>query len=125
MDIVLWIFVCMLACMGVACIIGDWAYVRRSRRMAKSNYRVITLYDDPVDVEARLNQTLLRLAWDGRDGTIILVDMGMGEKALIACKRAKAEMFGAHLCTPAELPELLRGLDAAAHEPEPHVVVGN
>lgn len=113
MDIMMWIIVCTLACIGIACMVGDWLFVRRSRRLGKGNYRLITLYDDPVRVEEILNRCLLRLAWHGPDGAIILVDMGMGEEAMAACSRAMTELYGSFLCKPEELADTLRTLDRA------------
>jgi hypothetical protein len=91
---------------------GDFLFVRRSRKLTKSNYRLITLYDDPALVEQILNQCLLRQSWQGSEGAILLVDMGMGEEAMAACTRAMKEMYGAFLCREDELPQTLRHLDA-------------
>jgi hypothetical protein len=111
-DKIIWIVTSTLACIGIAVMAGDFLFVRRSRKLTRSNYRLITLYDDPIQVERLLNQCLLRLGWQGPEGAIILVDMGMGEQSLAACTRAMKEMHGAFLCRAEELPQTLRHLDA-------------
>jgi hypothetical protein len=110
-DKIIWIVTSTLACIGIAVMAGDFLFVRRSRKLSRGNYRLITLYDDPIQVEQILNQYLLRLAWHGPEGAILLVDMGMGEQSLAACDRAMKEMFGAFLCRVDELPQTLRHLD--------------
>ena len=111
MDTVLWIFMCMFILIGIVCIIGDYAYVRSTKKPARGNYRVITLYDNPAEVEQLLNRYLLRLGWSGPDGVILLVDMGMGPESAKICKIAMNDMYGAYICTENEMPETLRKLD--------------
>jgi hypothetical protein len=115
-DKIIWIVTSTLACIGLVVMAGDFLFVRRSRKLKRSNYRLITLYDDPVMVEQLLNQCLLRLGWQGSDGAILLVDMGMGEQSLAACTRAMKEMYGVFLCRAEELPHTLRHLDALMEE---------
>ncbi|MDL2233345.1 hypothetical protein LJC63_07170 [Ruminococcaceae bacterium OttesenSCG-928-L11] len=112
MDITAWIVVCMLACIGIGVMVGDLLFVRRSRRLDKCNYRIITLYDDPVEVERLLNQHLVRLTWNGPDGLILLVDMGMGPESRKICDRIRSEMYGAFLCDKTDIAQTLRHLDS-------------
>ena len=111
MDIILWIVVSALAVVGIAAMAGDYIFVRRSGGMTRGNYRVITLYDDPVEVEKMLNKCLLRMTWHGPDSAVILVDMGMGEQSRAVCDRLKKELYGSFACTGAELYDTLRRLD--------------
>ncbi|MCL2057220.1 MAG: hypothetical protein FWH02_08405 [Oscillospiraceae bacterium] len=111
MDIILWIIVCMLAVMGVAAVLGDYLFVRRSGGLIRGNYRVITLYDDPVEVERMINKCLLRMTWHGVDSAVVLVDMGMGEQAREICTQLKSELYGSFFCAADELPDTLRRLD--------------
>ncbi|MDR2932535.1 MAG: hypothetical protein LBV27_05450 [Oscillospiraceae bacterium] len=122
MDIVMWICVCTLACIGMACIIGDLVYAKKPGKLTKSNYRVITLYDNPAEVERQLNDCLLRLGWSGPDGVILLVDMGMGPKALEICERAMRDMYGAFFCPAHELADTMRRIDAMLGAPRDSAV---
>jgi hypothetical protein len=110
-DKIIWIITSTLACIGLAVMAGDFLFVRRSRKLKRSHYRLITLYDDAALVEQILNQCLLRQSWHGPEGAILLVDMGMGEQSLAACNTAMKEMYGVFLCRAEELPQTLRHLD--------------
>jgi len=101
----------MLAVIGIAVMLGDYLFVRRSGGLSRGNYRVITLYDDPVEVERILNKCLLRMTWHGPDSAVILVDMGMGEGSRAVCERLRKELYGSFACTGPELHETLIRLD--------------
>ena len=59
---------------------GDWLFLGRNQNK-KGSYRVVTLYNNPTQVEAKLNKELLRMNWNGPEA-VILVDMGMDDDAL-------------------------------------------
>lgn len=111
MNTVLWILVSLLALIGAAEILGRWYFSRKPRRFANGNYRLITLYDDPVQVEAALNHQLLRLSWFGPESLLLFVDMGMGSRSLEVCEKILPEMYNVFLCDRRDLADTLRQLD--------------
>jgi len=106
----------MLGVMGISAMLGDYLFVRRCGGLVRGNYRVVTLYDDPVEVEKMINKCLLRMNWHGPDSAVILVDMGMGEEARAVCERLKKELYASFLCTGDELAETLVRLDKIMDE---------
>lgn len=110
-SMVMWICVCTIALIGVACMVGDLLFVRRSQKLNTGSYRIVTLYDDPTEVEAVLNRHLLRLTWNGPDCLLLLVDMGLGKESKRVVERVLPELYCSLFCTEKELPEILRKLD--------------
>lgn len=116
MNLLMTIFFCFLASIGVVqC--ASWLMSRRRRpRGLRWGYHIIPLYDEPAFVEEQLRYCISCLSW-GRDGcgTALLVDMGLGEESAAICRRFVWENPGLVFCAATELPAALRELDKTAN----------
>ena len=108
MEIILWICLCTIACIGVAVMAGDYFFVRRCEAHCPGSYQLFALYNNPAQVEAVLSCCLAKATWVGCRHPILLVDMGMGPECKALCRRLTGGLHNVCLCKEAQVGHFLR-----------------
>ena len=111
MHIVLWILLCLFACVGF--VYGlSWLVCSAGRpKQSGRAYQVIPLERDPDILEQQLRYEIQLLRWSAtpRLEILILLDTGLGEEARAICQGLIGHLGGVIICEPDELPGLITG----------------
>ena len=110
MDIMLWITVCLFACIGVVYTATWFLSRRRPPNGVRRVYHVIPLYDAPEQMEAQLRYSMSRIRWGGTGEIVMLLDMGLGDESMAICESMICAQ-GLMYCREDNFCETLRRLD--------------
>jgi len=113
MHIVLWILLCLFACIGFVYGLG-WLVCSAGRpKQSGRAYQVIPLERDPDILEQQLRYEIHLLRWSAapRPEILILLDTGLGEESKTICQSLIGQLGGVIICDPDELPDLITGAE--------------
>lgn len=106
------ILLCLFGSIGLVQSIAWLAGLWKKPAAPPTGYHVLSLYNDPAQIEIRLRQELARLRWQGgMSPVVLLADMGLGEECLDVCDRLIQENPGLLRCEAARLGEVIQDLD--------------
>lgn len=111
MNEFVWLALCLFGAIGFVQCIGWLSSVRRRSGGAVRGYHIVTLYDNPAQIEQKLRGALSRLHWSGTCQTVLLADMGLGKESRAVCDKFIRQNPGLLLCRADALEEAIRDLD--------------
>ena len=119
MYIALWILLCLLASIGAVQALS-WIIctTHRPPGYLGGAYQVITLAEEPGQLEQQLRYEihLLRWASTARPGQLILLDTGLGKEAREICRNMLTGMDGVIVCRPEEVAGVICGGECSLAE---------
>lgn len=111
MDIIVWIGLCVLACIGAIELYGKWAYGVRMRGKIAMGCHLIPYASSDAKRKSQLEYYLAYLEWHGQKQPLVFACEEISPDASQQFRHYMGDLYNVHLCTFQGLPQLLESLE--------------